>query len=80
MNHLGMDDRRPLIAANVSAAGHLICKCGRFGVYLTNTGEFKVVDCTTGITIDHLNEQDAHDLSESVKAVEEWTCHHHVKK
>lgn len=75
-----MDTKRPIVAGNVSQVGHLICKCGRFGVYLTQDGDFKVVDERGGVAMEHLTAADTHDLYEASHSVEEWGFYHHVIK
>lgn len=75
-----MDDKRSVIANNVSVAGFLVCRCGRFAVFLTNAGDFKLVDEKENTVLDHLTEADAHDLCDTSRSVEEWSGHHHIVK
>jgi hypothetical protein len=75
-----MDERRPIDASKVSITGFLICKCGRFTLYLLTTGEFKMIDDKTGAVMGDMTEQDAHDLCDAAKNVELWSDHHQVVK
>lgn len=75
-----MDDRRPINLDGINPDGYKLCKCGRFTLCILASGEFAVLDDTTGLVVEHLSSNDAHDLSDVAKYVEEWSGHHKIVK
>jgi hypothetical protein len=75
-----MDAKRPVDIGNIGDGGFLICKCGRFGIYLTHDGDFKIIDEISGITLEHLSAADTHDLCDASHSIEEWGLYHNIKR
>lgn len=73
-----MMEKRNIQANNIGETGWLICKSGRFSLYVMSTGLFKLVDSVSNVEITDLTAEDVDGMAQLIGVVPDWISGHNV--